>query len=43
LENIGELDNALGNVFDFALALGDESFVGVVAQALLLGLEERGL
>jgi hypothetical protein len=43
LENVGKLDNALGDIFDFALALGDEGFVGVVAQALLLGLEECGL
>jgi hypothetical protein len=43
LENVGELDNALGDVFDFALALGNEGFVGVVSQTLLLGLEERGL
>jgi len=33
----------LGDVFDLALALGDEGFVGVMAEALLLRLEKSGL
>lgn len=36
LENVGELDDALCDVFDFTFALGDEGVVGVVHQALLM-------
>ena len=43
LEDVGQLDDALGNVFNLPLALSNEGFVGIMAQPLLLGLEERGL
>lgn len=40
LEDVRQFDDALGYVFDFALALGDERFVGIMTQSLLFGLEE---
>jgi hypothetical protein len=43
LKYVCELDNALGDVLDLVLTLGNEGLVGVVAQALLLGLEQRRL
>jgi len=43
LENVGELNDALGDVINFALAMGNEGFVGIVTQALLLGLEQGRL
>jgi len=39
-EDIGQLDDALGDFFNFALALRDGGFVGIVQETLLRGLLE---
>lgn len=43
MEDVGQFDDALRNVFNFALSLGDQGFVGVMANALLFCLEQCGL
>jgi hypothetical protein len=43
LKYVGEFDNTLGNVFDFAFALRNEGGVWVMGESFLSGLLERGL